>query len=170
MVVEHQDYGVEVVLGGGGEFLEVVLEAAVAGDADYGALGLAGFGAEAGGEGEAEAGPAVGVHEGAGVVDGQTTAGAAGGDGGVEGKDGFAGGGFADGLEYPQFVGPGLLQDAVDVLADGGDFVEVGLAFAYVAGADGVEPLPGYGLGVGGDGDGGGVVFADGVAVEQDVD
>ena len=170
VVVEHQDDRVDAVLGGGGEFLEVVLEAAVAGDADHRAVGLADLGAQASGESEAETGPAVGVHVLAWAVDGQTARGATGGHGRVQRENGLAGGNFADSLEHPQFVAPSFLQVAVDVILHRCHFISVRLAFAYVAVSDGVEPLPRHGLGVGDDGHRGIVVLAYGITIQQDVD
>ena len=157
------------VLGAGSQLLEVVLEPAVARDADHRAVGFAGLGADTGGEGEAQTRPTVGVHEGAGLVDIQTPAGPAGGDRRVQREYGVPGGNLADRLEDLQLVAPGLLQHLADLALGGRDLVHEAASFVDVLVAYSPQPLLHHGLGVGDDGHSGVVVLADGIAVQKNM-
>ena len=67
----------------------------------------------------------------------------------------------------PQLVAPALLQGPMDVLFHRCDLVRVGLALAYVAIADRIDPLPCHCLRVGHYGHRGFIVFTNGFPIQQ---
>ena len=143
VIVEDEDDGADAVLEGGADFLDVVLEAAVAGDDDDLLVGAADFGAEAGGEAEAEAGPGVGAEVGVRFVEVHAAGGAVVGDGGVADDYGVAVEDAADAFEGSEFVGVLVFQAAADALFEFGDFVGVGWVggdgFGFYLGEDLLE-------------------------------